>query len=53
MKDGKAEETLRELLLVAGFGALVTGLWMIHPPAALIIGGGLLIWVGLPKRRDE
>lgn len=53
MKEKKAEETFREVLLISGFASLVIGLWLIYPPAALIVGGCLLMWVGIPKRRGD
>lgn len=51
MKNGKkSEETVREACLVAGFLSLETGIWFIYPPAAGIIGGLLLMWLGLPPK---
>lgn len=46
----KWEELLQELMLVAGFASFAAGLWLVHPPAALIICGGLLMWAGFPRR---
>ncbi|MFD2334716.1 hypothetical protein ACFSR7_36195 [Cohnella sp. GCM10020058] len=52
MSKDQKDEAVRESFLVAGFSAFVAGVWWIYPPAALIIGGGLLMWLGLPRRRS-
>jgi len=46
----KLEEIVRELMLLVGFASFAAGLWLVHPPAALIICGGLLMWAGFPRR---
>lgn len=46
-------ETVREACLVAGFLLMGYGLWLVFPPAAFIICGALLIWVGLPPRQRQ
>ncbi|WP_256846922.1 hypothetical protein [Paenibacillus sp. Pae108] len=48
-----SEETIRETCLVAGFFMLEIGLWMIYTPAAFLIGGVILMWLGLPPRRGN
>lgn len=47
----KVETFIRELLMVAGFASVFIGLWMIYPPAALIVCGSAFVWLGLPPRR--
>ncbi|MGO4181217.1 hypothetical protein AB4Z17_08555 [Paenibacillus sp. TAF43_2] len=41
----------RESCLVAGFFMLGYGIWSIYPPAAWIVCGGLLLWVGFPQKQ--
>lgn len=53
MKREKKEEVVREAFLVGGFFAVAAGLWMIYPPVALIVGGAMLLWTGLPKGRAD
>ncbi|MGG1651383.1 hypothetical protein [Paenibacillus sp. NRS-1780] len=47
------EDTIREVLLSAGFLTFCTGIWLIYPPASLIIGGLLLMWLGFPSKRQK
>lgn len=53
MKTEKAErpETAKadhyDIAILAGFGALVAGMWWVSPPWALIIGGALAATYGL------
>lgn len=42
---------IRETCLVAGFLLLGYGIWLVYPPAAFVICGGLLLWLGLPPRK--
>lgn len=44
------EETIKETCLLAGFLMLETGIWLIYPPAAFIVGGILLLWLGMPGK---
>ncbi|MBW4083521.1 hypothetical protein [Paenibacillus sp. S150] len=46
------EDTVREACLIAGFLSCCAGIWMVFPPAALIIGGALLIWIGQPAKKQ-
>jgi hypothetical protein len=46
-----SDDAIRELILVAGFFMLGYGLWRIYQPAAYIVCGTLLLWLGLPPRR--
>ena len=45
------EDDVREVCLTAGFFMVGTGLWLIYPPAALIVCGAMLLWLGLPPQR--
>ncbi|MCL6446249.1 MAG: hypothetical protein K6T83_22855 [Alicyclobacillus sp.] len=47
MKD-KSVEAVKEACLFAGFISFCCGIWLIYPPAALIVGGLCLMWIGLP-----
>ncbi len=49
----KTEDRIRETCLVAGFLMFSAGLWLIYPPAMLIISGAILMWVGLPPRSER
>jgi len=40
---------IKEFLLIVGFFSLVYGVWQIYIPAAWIIGGLLLLYVGIPR----
>lgn len=46
-------DTVRELCLVTGFFVFGGGIWWIYPPAALIVCGALLVWIGLPAKGGE
>jgi hypothetical protein len=48
-----AEDKIKEACLVAGFFMLGAGLWLLHPSAALIICGCLLLYIGLPRGRTR
>jgi hypothetical protein len=37
---------MNDMIALAGFVALVVGLWWIHPPTALVIGGTLIFGLG-------
>jgi hypothetical protein len=41
---------LQDIFLVLGFTSLVYGVWLIHPTAAYIVGGVLLLYAGFPKK---
>lgn len=43
---------IRDTLNLAGFAAVLTGLWWIYPPLSLIIGGAALVGLGLLLRED-
>lgn len=38
---------LRDALVFGGLGVLCTGVAQIYPPAAWIVGGAALMWIGL------
>lgn len=46
--------SLEDVCLVGGFAAVVTGLWLVSPALALVVGG-LVLFVagGLATRRRE
>ncbi|WP_199898925.1 hypothetical protein [Paenibacillus popilliae] len=44
------EDTIKEAFLIVGFLGFSCGVWMIYPPASLIIGGALMMWLGYPSR---
>jgi len=44
------KEFLRELLLILGFAAFITGIALIYVPAAFISGGALLLWLCAPGK---
>jgi hypothetical protein len=48
-------EYVRDACLLAGFLMVGYGLWRIYHPAAWVICGAMVLWVGLPprKRRRE
>ena len=46
----KREEFIKEIAIVGGFISVIVGLWLINPALALVIGGALLIWFGLPGK---
>lgn len=46
------EENIKEALLLGGFVSLEIGVWLIYPPAAFIIGGAILLWLGLPSKEE-
>lgn len=48
-----SEDAIREIILIAGFFLFGFGLWLIYQPAAFIVCGALLMWVGLPPRRRK
>ena len=43
-----------DLLAIGGMALLAMGLWMVYPPAALIVPGGIFtavgVWASLPHR---
>lgn len=39
-REMKIPSVLFDLLAATGFALMLTGLWWIYPPAALIVGGG-------------
>ena len=40
---------IREAIMVIGFAAFVFGVWQIYEPAAWVMGGALLMYVGAPR----
>jgi hypothetical protein len=40
-----------ELVFFGGVIAVSLGAWAIYPPAGLLTGGGLLVWISIPTRR--
>lgn len=42
-----------DLLALAGVGLVVAGVWMIYRPAALILAGSLLVFVGVRLEAGE
>ena len=42
------KDFLRELMLIIGFAAFITGIALIYVPAAFISGGVLLLWLCAP-----
>jgi hypothetical protein len=45
----RVKPDLRDFICLIGMGLLFAGLWMIYPPSALIVIGGLFLWLGLGK----
>lgn len=50
MKPKLTEDHIREACLLAGFCSLTYGIWLIYPPAAWVVGGLILVWLGIPPR---
>jgi hypothetical protein len=44
---------LPEVLCLGGVALLVAGLWLVHPAAALIAGGGFAVAFGVTLRRMQ
>jgi hypothetical protein len=44
------DDHIREACLLVGFCSLIYGIWLIYQPAAWIVGGLILIWLGMPPR---
>jgi small neutral amino acid transporter SnatA (MarC family) len=40
--------TIESLIFVAGLGAFCAGLWLIYPPASLVGGGLILMFIAIP-----
>jgi hypothetical protein len=40
-----------DAIVLAGLSAVVVGLWLLHPAAALIVGGGFLVLLGVNSRK--
>lgn len=49
----KFREILSDILILAGCTAIVYGAWLIHPTAAYLIGGVLLIAGGYVLGKGE
>lgn len=47
------ENIVKEIAIVTGFTSVIRGLWLIHPAAALIIGGITLLWFGFPGKEAK
>jgi len=45
--DGRAAVGAPDVMALAGLGLLGAGLWMVWPPLALMVVGGLLLALGL------
>lgn len=45
-----AQRSLSSVFVLTGLGGVGYGTWQIYPPAAFIIVGGLVLWMGLPER---
>ncbi len=44
---------MNDILVAAGIGLLITGIWQIYRPAAFIAGGLGFIWFGLTGARSR
>jgi hypothetical protein len=53
LQAGQLTDALREACLLAGFVVFVRGAWLVWPPAAWLIAGLILIWLGIPPKRRE
>lgn len=42
---------MRDLFVFGGMGFIAFGLRDVYPPAAFIVPGGILIWLGIRKKR--
>ncbi len=42
------KDSLREVLLLAGFFTFCYGIWQVYPPAAHIVGGALVMYFAAP-----
>lgn len=47
------ERSLAIVALLAGFGVLLAGLYLIYPPAAAVVGGVGLMGLGLEELRSK
>lgn len=52
-KDRKAWLTVPEMLIITGFLMIAGGLYLVYPPAALVICGAMLIYAGWPKEAKQ
>ncbi|GEA17509.1 hypothetical protein [Moorella sp. E306M] len=50
MKLKITDDHIREACLLAGFCLLTYGIWQIYQPAAWIVGGLILVWLGMPPK---
>lgn len=44
-----AAPDLRDALVFGGLGLAAYGAWLIFPPAAWLLAGGALFWIGMRK----
>ncbi len=47
------ESALVQCVGLIGFGTFIAGVWLMHRPAALIVGGALLVGWTVMKVRSE
>lgn len=45
--SGAVPAIARDAIGLSGVGAIIAGMWMIYVPAALIVGGAMLIYVAI------
>lgn len=44
----------RNILQLAGIGAVLTGIWLVFPPAAIVLGGAaLVLWAEGQETEDD
>lgn len=50
-KKNKLKSILPDVFLVLGFSCVAYGLYLLFPPAALVISGAMLLYAGIPKQK--
>lgn len=43
-------KSLNGLFVIAGLAGIGYGLWQVYEPAAFVVLGGIILWMGLPER---
>ncbi|HSH29762.1 MAG TPA: hypothetical protein VK971_07640 [Thiohalobacter sp.] len=44
------KNSLNVVFIAAGLGAIGYGAWQVYEPAAFVLVGGIVFWMGLPDR---
>jgi len=50
-KKNLLKRALPDVFLVFGFSCITYGLYLLFPPAAMIVAGAMLIFAGVPKSK--